>query len=213
MSGKRKFMVFLVLVVALMLSNLASAADPVAIIVDFEKVEDGLSIERASSDSGGKTALLYPSDKISGSNLSQVTVRCGPYAKCVSVGDGVFQVVYDPPSVITSVTEAVVNRYFGYWNSVEDFYLGSSRGAVQEPVLEVSLGNGSTVLPATAIRFAVKNVKFGKLVIKSQDGQVVYTQKIAAGASQAFTPRQLGLAAGQKYTWKLVNCCRKAQST
>ena len=117
-----------------------------------------------------------------------------------------FQVVYDPPSVITSVTEAVVNRYFGYWNSVEDFYLGSSRGAVQEPVLEVSLGNGSTVLPATAIRFAVKNVKFGKLVIKSQDGQVVYTQKIAAGASQAFTPRQLGLAAGQKYTWKLVNC-------
>ena len=141
MSGKRKFMVFLVLVVALMLSNLASAADPVAIIVDFEKVEDGLSIERASSDSGGKTALLYPSDKISGSNLSQVTVRCGPYAKCVSVGDGVFQVVYDPPSVITSVTEAVVNRYFGYWNSVEDFYLGSSRGAVQEPVLEVSHKN------------------------------------------------------------------------
>ena len=102
-----------------------------------------------------------------------------------------FQVVYDPPSVITSVTEAVVNRYFGYWNSVEDFYLGSSRGAVQEPVLEVSLGKGSTVLPATAIRFAVKNVKFGKLVIKSQDGQVVYTQKIAAGESQAFTPRQV----------------------
>ena len=124
-----------------------------------------------------------------------------------------FQVVYDPPSVITSVTEAVVNRYFGYWNSVEDFYLGSSRGAVQEPVLEVSLGKGSTVLPATAIRFAVKNVKFGKLVIKSQDGQVVYTQKIAAGASPAFTPRQLGLAAGQKYTWKLVNCYRKARST
>ena len=59
MSGKRKFMVFLVLVVTLLLSNLASAADPVAIIVDFEKVEDGLSIERASSDSYPRKYDLY----------------------------------------------------------------------------------------------------------------------------------------------------------
>ena len=201
MSSKRKFVVFLVLVVALMCSSLASAADPVAIIVDFEKVEDGLTIERADSDSGGKTALLYPSDKISGSNLSQVTVRCGPYAKCVSVGDGVFQVVYDPPSVITSVTEAVVNKYFGYWSSVEDFYLGSSRGATTAPVLDVCPGNSSTVLPGTAIRFSVKNIPAGELVIKNREGKVVYDKHLNAGSG--LTPAQLGLTPGQKYTWKL----------
>lgn len=201
MFVKKKVVLSLVLAGIFSFANFVSAADPVAIIVDYEKVEDGLSIERADSESGGKTALLYPLDKISGSNLSQVTVRCGPYAKCIPVSDGVFQVVYDPPSVITSVTEAVVNKYFGYWNSVEDFYLGSSRGAVLEPVLSVCPGNGATVLQGTEIRFSLKGVTEGKLIIKGRDGKVIYTKNITG--KTGLTPVQMGLEPGQKYTWQL----------
>lgn len=183
--------------------SVSAASYPVASIVNYDEVSNEILITRADVNEVKANALLYPSDQISGEDLSKVQVQCGPYTKCVRMDEGVYMVVYNPPPWIVDVTEDLLQRFFGHWDSVEEIYLGAARGASVLPELLQQPGTSATLMPDVAVHFNWKITANGKLIIKDENGGIV-AEKVVQGMSDIdIIPNQLGLHSGQKYYWQV----------
>lgn len=203
MSAWKKFLCALVFGAALTLGNFQTAwayPKPVAVITNYDKISDGIAIQRANGTPTGSEALLYPGDAITG-NVGYVKIKCAPYAD-FHARNGAYVISYNPPSGIRGLAQNVIGYASSFWNNVETVVSGASRGSDEDLNLKPQPGFDVTLLTNQTVCFAwdgsAKN-----FVITDAAGDRVFEKAIGGAKKLNVVPSAANLKAGQKYSWSV----------
>lgn len=170
---------------------------PVAVITNYDDIEESVAITRANGEPDGADALLYPGDWLTG-EIALIEADFSPYTELQPDGQA-YVVAYNPPSGIWGVTQSVSDKAASFWFNVENVTTGASRGLDSEFNLNPQPGFDVTLLPHQEARFSWDGQANTKFFIKDDKGEIVF-EKDAAGVF-GIVPSSLGLKEGKKYTW------------
>ncbi len=224
MSVLKKFVILLVLCAVVSLSNFQIASaypEPVAVISNYKKVKNGISIQRASGPARGSKALLYPGDKITG-DVGYITIECGPYANFHNVKNQYYLITYDPPSWIDGLVDNLYDVMRVFWKKANVILAqnGEKRINLMTRGAESNLesygidlnprpGFSATLLKDQKIIFAGvgETDSFGKTiapknyVVKDSHGQEIYNGSFDKDGKAELNVTSQNFKAGEKYTW------------
>lgn len=190
----------------------AHASNPAAIIENYEDVSSYIAIERNSGEYGGES-VVYNNDVITVYNSSvRVGLDLAPYASVTSSGS-TYTIHYDPPTGIKAIIWHALNQLYSYWKNWEYVVIAASRGAVtpspQLTMPDLRPGENVTLLLKQRVKFTWSEPMKGKFVIYDKNGKSVFSKKISGVNEVEIVPAEVGLTAGEEYTWSAGNTRHK----
>ena len=173
---------------------------PVAVLENYDDVEENITIERFYGEPDGADELLYSGDKISG-EVKSLQVKCGPYAEIKSNGNNSCIVSYAPPSGIWGAASSVSDKAASFWFNVESVASGASRGSDNELNLTPQPGFDVTLLSKQEVRFKWDEAEGNEFFIKDADGNIITERDINGFTYFDVALNSLGLKPKEIYTW------------
>ena len=174
---------------------------PVAVIMNYDDIEENITIIRSNGEPDGAEAFLYPEDRITGS-IDLIEAECSPYTE-LKIDERTYIVSYTPPSGVWGVSQAMSDKAASFWSNAEDVAIGASRGLDLELNLTPQPGFDVTLLMNYKVSFSWDDFAYKKFFIKDDKGKVIFVKDTAGINSIDIVPASLQLKEKVKYTWGL----------
>ena len=225
MSIMKKLALLLAICAALSFSNFQVAfayPDCVAIIVNYDKLQGRIKIQRANGKPPGSEALLYPGDKITG-DVGYIKFECGPYADYHNVNNEYYLISYNPPTGAEKIANEVyelTNMFSKKVDSMTEGYVERLKNAATKGAesgnnasygfdLNPRPGFNTTLMNNQKVTFAgvPKTDKFGRAetpkayVVKDSRGQTIYSGTFDKNGEATLDLSTQNLKADEKYSW------------
>ena len=204
MSILKKFALLLTICAAVGFndSNVAFAyPDPVAVIKNYSKVKNEITITRANGPATGSQALLYPDDKITGNvgkiiivrgdkikdNVGKIIIECGDYVDFRNIDNQYYLISHNPPSGwLENLREHMKVFFRKAYNilveggePVDDYLIALTRGP-EDSNLSASYGIDLNPRPGfNATLLKDQKVCFAGVITATQDGRKIAPKSFA----------------------------------
>lgn len=182
-------------------SSALASQTPVAVITNYDDIEENIVITRSDGEPEGAEAFLYPDDRITG-EIELVQIECAPYAELNLQGEA-YIVSYNPPSGILGVTASICSKASSFWVNTEGVTAGISRGADNDLDLIPQPGYDVTLLKDCEVRFSWNAQDNAKFFIKDEQGKIVFEKTFNGVNYVDLVPANLKLSEGKSYVWGL----------
>lgn len=199
-----------IVVFAFCLISTASAESYIGIILDGYQKD--CTVQSKGEDYDCKESRqLYAGDKvIKKPDVKSLKIKWAPYASGKESDATSLIVVFEPPKDKKGILQGV-KEVLGLVKTGHTVSVGATRNSSGEPLVPQP-GNNATIISGQTITFAWESGSGKHIIFKDSKGVEIFKKDLKGGASIQLSSDEIGMKAGEAYTWFISGSRSNRQS-